>query len=93
MFLDELCLTQKNRPILYPTSLWCAFQESGIAQGSWYVLFNNAHYDELNTPSDLYAHVIPCKSFEGLKTRHEGVPIDIVVIRENTQGGRYWPTS
>ena len=37
---------------------------------------------------DCYAHVIPCKSLDGLKTRHEGVPIDIVVIRENTQGGK-----
>jgi len=41
---------------------------------------------ELRKALDLYAHVIPCKSFEGVKTRHEGVPIDIVVIRENTQG-------
>jgi len=41
---------------------------------------------ELRKALDCYAHVIPCKSFEGLKTRHEGIPIDIVVIRENTQG-------
>jgi isocitrate dehydrogenase (NAD+) len=41
---------------------------------------------ELRKALDLYAHIIPCKSFEGLTTRHAGVPIDIVVIRENTQG-------
>jgi len=41
---------------------------------------------ELRKALDLYAHVIPCKSFAGLKTRHEGVAIDLVVVRENTQG-------
>jgi len=41
---------------------------------------------ELRKALDCYAHIIPCRSFEGLKTRHEGVPIDLVVIRENTQG-------
>ncbi len=33
---------------------------------------------------DLYANVRPCKTFEGVKTRFPQV--DIVVIRENTQG-------
>lgn len=41
---------------------------------------------ELRKALDCYAHVIPCKVIDGLKIRHEGVPIDIVVIRENTQG-------
>jgi isocitrate dehydrogenase (NAD+) len=41
---------------------------------------------ELRKALDCYAHVIPCRSFAGLKTRHEGTPIDLVVIRENTQG-------
>ncbi len=33
---------------------------------------------------DLYANVRPARSFAGVKTRYEGV--DLVVIRENTQG-------
>ena len=33
---------------------------------------------------DLYANVRPARSFDGVKTRYDGV--DIVVIRENTQG-------
>lgn len=33
---------------------------------------------------DLYANVRPAKSFRGIKSRYEG--IDIVVVRENTEG-------
>ncbi|XP_033120021.1 isocitrate dehydrogenase [NAD] subunit gamma, mitochondrial-like isoform X2 [Anneissia japonica] len=33
---------------------------------------------------DLFANVIHCKSYPGIKTRHDD--IDIVVIRENTEG-------
>lgn len=33
---------------------------------------------------DLFANVVYCKSIPGVKTRHED--IDIVVIRENTEG-------
>src|SRR5205085_6551804 len=33
---------------------------------------------------DLYANVRPARSFDGVETRYKGV--DIIVIRENTQG-------
>ncbi|XP_065883278.1 isocitrate dehydrogenase [NAD] subunit gamma, mitochondrial-like [Dysidea avara] len=33
---------------------------------------------------DLFANVVLCKSFPGIKTRHDG--IDIAIIRENTEG-------
>ncbi len=33
---------------------------------------------------NLFANVVLCKSLPGVKTRHEA--IDIVVIRENTEG-------
>lgn len=33
---------------------------------------------------DLFANVVLCKSVPGVETRHKGV--DIVVIRENTEG-------
>ena len=33
---------------------------------------------------DLFANVVYCKSIPGVKTRHDDV--DIVVIRENTEG-------
>lgn len=33
---------------------------------------------------NLFANVVYCKSLPGVKTRHED--IDIVVIRENTEG-------
>eukprot|EP01114_Cavostelium_apophysatum_P001999 TRINITY_DN11753_c0_g1_i1.p1 TRINITY_DN11753_c0_g1~~TRINITY_DN11753_c0_g1_i1.p1 ORF type:complete len:394 (-),score=127.43 TRINITY_DN11753_c0_g1_i1:17-1156(-) len=35
---------------------------------------------------DLFANVVPCKNIPGVKTRHSGTSIDLVVIRENTQG-------
>lgn len=38
----------------------------------------------LRTELDLYAGVRPCRSFPGVPSRYEGV--DIVVIRENTEG-------
>eukprot|EP01132_Coremiostelium_polycephalum_P005233 gene5233-6514_t len=41
---------------------------------------------ELRKALDLYAHVIPCKKMDGVKVRHDNVPVDLVVIRENTQG-------
>ncbi|KAF2076302.1 hypothetical protein CYY_002417 [Polysphondylium violaceum] len=41
---------------------------------------------EIRKALDLYAHVIPCKQFKGITTRHQNVPVDLVVIRENTQG-------
>lgn len=40
----------------------------------------------LRTSLDLFANVIPCANIPGIKTRHTGTPIDLVVIRENTQG-------
>ena len=33
---------------------------------------------------DLFANVVKCKSIPGLSTRHDD--IDIVIIRENTEG-------
>ena len=36
------------------------------------------------TELDLFANVVWCKSFPGVKTRHKD--IDLVVIRENTEG-------
>eukprot|EP01133_Synstelium_polycarpum_P018080 gene18080-21607_t len=41
---------------------------------------------ELRKALDLYAHVIPCKMFPGITVRHSDVVVDLVVIRENTQG-------
>jgi len=41
---------------------------------------------QLRTSLDLFANVVPCASNSGIKTRHSGTPIDLVVIRENTQG-------
>lgn len=41
---------------------------------------------ELRKALDCYAHVIPIKQFKGVSSRHDNTPIDIVVIRENTQG-------
>ncbi|EFA80287.1 isocitrate dehydrogenase NAD+ [Heterostelium album PN500] len=41
---------------------------------------------ELRKALDLYAHVIPCKKIPGITVRHSDVPVDLVVIRENTQG-------
>lgn len=38
----------------------------------------------LRTSLDLYANVIHCQSFPGVRTRHQGV--DILIIRENTEG-------
>lgn len=35
---------------------------------------------------DIYANVVECKSIPGLKTRYQDIPIDIVIVRENTQG-------
>lgn len=40
---------------------------------------------ELRKALDLYAHVIPAKAYAGVKTRHDDVAVDLVVIRENTQ--------
>ena len=36
---------------------------------------------------DLFANIVPCKTVPGLKTRFDDTNIDLVVIRENTQGG------
>jgi len=41
---------------------------------------------ELRKALDMYAHVIPAKHIEGIATRHSDLHVDIVVIRENTQG-------
>jgi len=52
---------------------------------------------ELNTPFssrnlklrkylDLFANIVPCSTIPGLTTRFSDVNIDLVVIRENTQG-------
>ncbi|EGC33979.1 isocitrate dehydrogenase [Dictyostelium purpureum] len=41
---------------------------------------------ELRKALDLYAHVIPCKQIPGIEARHNDVNVDLVVIRENTQG-------
>ncbi|EGG15174.1 isocitrate dehydrogenase [Cavenderia fasciculata] len=41
---------------------------------------------ELRKALDLYAHVIPCKKIPGITVRHSDVTVDLVVIRENTQG-------
>jgi len=40
----------------------------------------------LRTSLDLFANVVPCASIPGVQTRHTGTKIDLVVIRENTQG-------
>ncbi|MDK2991446.1 MAG: isocitrate dehydrogenase [Clostridiales bacterium] len=34
---------------------------------------------------DLYANLRPCISFKGVKTHYEDVPIDLVIVRENTE--------
>lgn len=34
---------------------------------------------------DLYANLRPCVSFKGVKTHYEDVPIDLVIVRENTE--------
>jgi len=34
---------------------------------------------------DLYANLRPCTSFKGVKTHYEDVPIDLVIVRENTE--------
>ena len=39
---------------------------------------------QLRKEFDLYANVRPARSFDGVQTRYQGV--DIVVVRENTQG-------
>ena len=41
---------------------------------------------KLRTTLDLFANIVPCVSVKGLKTRFSDVNIDLVVIRENTQG-------
>jgi len=35
---------------------------------------------------DLFANIVPCSTISGLNTRFSDVKIDLVVIRENTQG-------
>jgi len=35
---------------------------------------------------DIFANVVPLKNFKGITTRHSGINIDIVIVRENTQG-------
>eukprot|EP00271_Cylindrocystis_brebissonii_P007181 TRINITY_DN2041_c0_g1_i1.p1 TRINITY_DN2041_c0_g1~~TRINITY_DN2041_c0_g1_i1.p1 ORF type:complete len:374 (-),score=44.56 TRINITY_DN2041_c0_g1_i1:759-1880(-) len=39
---------------------------------------------QLRKELDLYVHLVSCRNLPGLKTRHDNV--DIVVIRENTEG-------
>ncbi|MFH1403556.1 MAG: isocitrate/isopropylmalate dehydrogenase family protein [Candidatus Altiarchaeota archaeon] len=39
---------------------------------------------ELRQKLDLYACVRPCKTYEGVKSRYDGV--DLIVVRENTEG-------
>nr|GEY66306.1 isocitrate dehydrogenase [NAD] regulatory subunit 1, mitochondrial-like [Tanacetum cinerariifolium] len=41
---------------------------------------------EMRKELDLFVNVVHCCKFEGLKTRHEDVEVDVVVVRENTEG-------
>lgn len=34
---------------------------------------------------DLYANLRPCKAFKGVKTHYEDVPVDLIIVRENTE--------
>lgn len=40
----------------------------------------------LRTQLDMFAQVVPIKTVAGLNTRYQNVPIDLIVVRENTQG-------
>ncbi|GKC50379.1 isocitrate and isopropylmalate dehydrogenases family protein [Tanacetum coccineum] len=41
---------------------------------------------EMRKELDLFVNVVHCCKFEGLKTRHDDVEVDVVVVRENTEG-------
>jgi len=71
------------------------FQEllSSIARNR--VCLKGPLYTPIETPSvnvklrkslDLYANIVPCANVSGLNTRHKEQAVDLVVVRENTQG-------
>eukprot|EP01117_Protostelium_nocturnum_P013520 TRINITY_DN5050_c1_g1_i1.p1 TRINITY_DN5050_c1_g1~~TRINITY_DN5050_c1_g1_i1.p1 ORF type:complete len:375 (-),score=119.04 TRINITY_DN5050_c1_g1_i1:93-1217(-) len=35
---------------------------------------------------DLFANVVPIKNYRGINTRHSNTKVDLVIVRENTQG-------
>lgn len=41
---------------------------------------------KLRKDLDLFANVVHCRNLPNIKTRHSGMNVDLVVVRENTQG-------
>ena len=86
---EDILLNSKNATDSLINQAILAVKRNGVG------LKGNIETDHLNPTSvsvnnvlrqklDLYANVIRCKTFDNIKTRHTG--IDILIIRENTEG-------
>lgn len=73
------------KKLLWPLSLSeCAsdLAFSPLLCLDWFTSNHNSL--SLSTSLDLYANVMHCQSLPGVQTRHKN--IDIIIIRENTEG-------
>lgn len=81
--------TQRDSPQIFQNLIASIARNRVALKGPLYTPINTSSASRnlaLRKSLDLFANVVPCVNTPGLATRHKDVHIDLVVIRENTQG-------
>ncbi|KAI0214545.1 Isocitrate dehydrogenase [NAD] subunit gamma, mitochondrial [Lamellibrachia satsuma] len=85
---EEVKLSHSTTDAEYDNAILAVKRNHIAIKGNVDTLFDEPGFKmrnlALRTELDLFANVVWCKSFPGVKTRHKD--IDLVVIRENTEG-------